>query len=54
MKNSKRRNIYWITGHFLTATAEFERLGVDWRKFAIGRQSGVADLYDNSSEPQGS
>ncbi len=30
---SERWNIYWITAHFLTAAAEFERLDVQWREF---------------------
>jgi len=30
---SEAWNIYWITAHFLTAVAEFERLGVDWKSF---------------------
>jgi hypothetical protein len=30
---SERWNIFWITAHFLTAAAEFERLGVEWRGF---------------------
>ena len=30
---SERWNIYWITAHFLTAAAGFEKLGVDWRSF---------------------
>ena len=29
----KRWNIYWITAHFLTAAADFEKLGVDWKSF---------------------
>jgi hypothetical protein len=30
---SERWNIYWITAHFLTAAAGFEKLGVDWKAF---------------------
>ncbi len=30
---AERWNIYWITAHFLTAAADFEKLGVDWRSF---------------------
>jgi hypothetical protein len=30
---SERWNIYWITAHFLTAAAGFEKLDVDWRSF---------------------
>ncbi|QDV61682.1 hypothetical protein Mal65_08090 [Crateriforma conspicua] len=32
---SEAWNIYWITAHFLTAAAEFQRLGVDWRSFPV-------------------
>ena len=30
---SEQWNIYWITAHFLTAAAEFERMGINWREF---------------------
>ena len=30
---SERWNIYWITAHFLTAAADFEKIGVDWKAF---------------------
>ena len=30
---AERWNIYWITAHFLTAVADFEKLGVDWKAF---------------------
>ncbi len=34
--DSEAWNIYWISAHFLTAATEFERLGVNWRRFRSG------------------